>query len=215
MPWKPKSICRYPGCNEFCHDTYCDKHKKQIAKERNSTNSKIYNSRWRRVSKTYLKEYPLCVQCRKEGRLTPATEVDHIIPHKGDMKLFWNKNDSNMINPIAYLSIEEIEVEGKKILHSYVPESSQVHKCSGKIYDRNEDGDFDISENTTLVSNMYIRKQGTYIENKIFPFAKMTDLKKDLFSRVRQMAMNQRSNHPCRYSSIWNRRINSSSTFVF
>ncbi|WP_461206086.1 HNH endonuclease signature motif containing protein [Clostridium sp. DL1XJH146] len=93
MPYRPKSICRYPGCNELCYDRYCDKHKKQVAKERNSINSKIYNSRWRRARKVYLKEHPLCVQCEKEGRLTPATEVDHRIPHRGNMKLFWNKNN--------------------------------------------------------------------------------------------------------------------------
>jgi ATP-dependent DNA helicase RecG len=60
-------------------------------------------------------------------------------------------NNSNKINPTVYLPIQEFEIDGKKILYSYVPESSQVHKCSGKIYDRNEDGDFNISDNTTLV----------------------------------------------------------------
>ncbi len=47
-----------------------------------------------------------------------------------------------------------------------------------------------------MVSNIYIRKQGTYIENKIFPYAKLTDLKSELITRSRQMAINQRSNHP-------------------
>ncbi len=93
MPWKPKSICSYPGCNELTHDRYCSKHKREINKERNNINSKIYNNRWRKASKAYLKENPLCVQCEKEGRLIPATEVDHIIPHCGDMKLFWNRSN--------------------------------------------------------------------------------------------------------------------------
>jgi len=77
-------------------------------------------------------------------------------------------NNSNKINPTAYIPINEVEIEGKLILYSFIPESSQVHKCSGKIYDRNQDGDFNISENTNLISNMYIRKQATYTENKIF-----------------------------------------------
>ena len=34
----------------------------------------------------------------------------------------------------------------------YIPESSQVHRCNGKIFDRNEDGDMDITDNTNLVS---------------------------------------------------------------
>lgn len=93
MPWKPKSICSYPGCNELTHDRYCSKHKREVNKERNDINSKIYNNRWRKASKAYLKDNPLCVYCKKEDRLTPATEVDHIIPHGGDMKLFWNKSN--------------------------------------------------------------------------------------------------------------------------
>ncbi|MGM9590559.1 MAG: HNH endonuclease signature motif containing protein, partial [Faecousia sp.] len=27
------------------------------------------------------------------GRLTPATVVDHIIPHRGDRKLFWDESN--------------------------------------------------------------------------------------------------------------------------
>ncbi|WP_330164070.1 HNH endonuclease [Paenibacillus campinasensis] len=29
----------------------------------------------------------------KAGRLVASTVVDHIIPHKGDPKLFWDKNN--------------------------------------------------------------------------------------------------------------------------
>jgi 5-methylcytosine-specific restriction protein A len=42
------------------------------------------------LAKTFLRAHPLCVECEKQGALTPATEVDHIIPHKGDEELFWN-----------------------------------------------------------------------------------------------------------------------------
>jgi len=93
VPWKPKTICSYPDCYELCHDRYCDKHKRQVAREQNKTNSKIYTYRWRKASKVYLKDNPLCANCRKEGRLTPATEVDYIIPHNGDMKLFWDRSN--------------------------------------------------------------------------------------------------------------------------
>jgi ATP-dependent DNA helicase RecG len=47
--------------------------------------------------------------------------------------------------PPVYVSIEEEEIRERKILHIYVPESSQVHRCNGRIYDRNEDGDLDIT----------------------------------------------------------------------
>jgi len=93
MPWKPKTICSYPGCQTLTHDRYCDEHKKQVTKEQNQKSSKLYTYQWRRTSKAFLKEHPLCVHCEKEGRLTPATEVDHIIPHGGNRKLFWDRKN--------------------------------------------------------------------------------------------------------------------------
>lgn len=35
-----------------------------------------------------LRQRPLCAECRRNGALTPATVVDHIIPRRGDMELF-------------------------------------------------------------------------------------------------------------------------------
>jgi 5-methylcytosine-specific restriction protein A len=41
----------------------------------------------------YLAEHPLCVYCMGMGKVTPATVVDHIIPHRGDMDLFWDEGN--------------------------------------------------------------------------------------------------------------------------
>lgn len=49
-----------------------------------------YNSRWRKARATFLAAHPLCVMCAKAGRVTAATVVDHIKPHKGDQRLFWD-----------------------------------------------------------------------------------------------------------------------------
>ena len=39
----------------------------------------------------FLAEHPLCVNPFKRHRdYVPATVVDHIKPHKGDMELFWD-----------------------------------------------------------------------------------------------------------------------------
>lgn len=105
-------------------------------------------------------------------------------------------NNPQKISPTFYLTIEQVEIEGKTILYILVPESSQVHRCNGRIYDRNEDGDIDITDNTNLVSAMYMRKQGTYTENKIFPFAELSELKNDIFTKVRKLSANQKPNHP-------------------
>ncbi|WP_243143269.1 helix-turn-helix domain-containing protein [Clostridium estertheticum] len=99
-------------------------------------------------------------------------------------------NNPQKISPSFYLSVEEVEIEGKVVLYIFVPASSQVHRCSGKIFDRNEDGDIDITDNTNQVSEMYMRKQGTYTENRIYPFTQMSDLRSDLFTKVRKLAVN-------------------------
>src|SRR3989338_9277403 len=105
-------------------------------------------------------------------------------------------NNPQKINPAFYLSIEEIQIHSKSILYIFVPESSQVHRCSGRIYDRNEDGDFDITNNNTLVTSLYLNKQTIYTENKVFPYCKLKDLRSDLINKARTLAVNQNSNHP-------------------
>ncbi len=52
-----------------------------------------YNRRWQKARKSYLEAHPLCVQCAKQGKYVRATVVDHIIPHRGDQKLFWDQNN--------------------------------------------------------------------------------------------------------------------------
>lgn len=67
---------------------------------------------------------------------------------------------------------------------------------AGRIYDRTEDGDYDITGNTSLIAKLYIRKSNTYFENKIYPYATMDYLRIDLISKARQMAVNRVANHP-------------------
>lgn len=105
-------------------------------------------------------------------------------------------NNPEKLYPTAHLDIKEYVYEGKHILYIYVYESSDVHKTANKIFDRNEDGDFDITSNTTLISNLYIRKSSTYIENKIYPYATIDDLRLDLIDKARIMATNRTANHP-------------------
>lgn len=96
MPYKPKKPCKYPGCpNLVDKGSYCEKHKKIVPQDdsRPSASQRGYDYRWQRARKMYLRRNPLCVECLKEGRVTGATVVDHIIPHKGDYDLFWDENN--------------------------------------------------------------------------------------------------------------------------
>lgn len=106
MPKKPKKPCAYPMCPELVEagERYCEKHKriqeerikqrkKEYEKKRKSARERGYDSRWQKARKIFLSKNPLCVSCMKEGRITPATVVDHIIPHKGDYELFWDESN--------------------------------------------------------------------------------------------------------------------------
>jgi ATP-dependent DNA helicase RecG len=107
-----------------------------------------------------------------------------------------NANNPQKLNPPYYLSPEVVEVEGKKVIVVFVPESSQVHSTAGKVFDRNEDGDFNITNNSELVTQIYLRKQKTYTENEVFPFVTIDDFKPELFDKVRALVRSQRPNHP-------------------
>jgi 5-methylcytosine-specific restriction enzyme A len=89
-PVAPKHPCRYPGCAALINagDSRCARHQVKVQREldqlRGSSASRGYGSKWRTVSKEFLRLNPLCVDCRMRGIPKVATVVDHIIPHKGD-----------------------------------------------------------------------------------------------------------------------------------
>lgn len=42
------------------------------------------NTQWRKLRDTYIHEHPICEECLKKGKVTPATDVHHkISPFKG------------------------------------------------------------------------------------------------------------------------------------
>lgn len=66
-----------PGCSNLVsagEGGYCPQHKpvRQNA-------SAYYDRRWQKVRALYLSNNPLCADCEKNGRLTPAVDVHHII----------------------------------------------------------------------------------------------------------------------------------------
>jgi len=51
---------------------------------------KLYASqRWKDLRAVQLAQHPLCAECERQGRVTPATVCDHIEPHKWDLYKFW------------------------------------------------------------------------------------------------------------------------------
>ena len=95
MPTKPNTPCRHPGCPALvpAGTKYCEKHRTQHPEDIRSASSRGYNHAWRKASKQFLQTHPLCEECKKHGRYTKATVVDHVIPHRGDQKLFWDRSN--------------------------------------------------------------------------------------------------------------------------
>ena len=95
MPSRPKVPCRHPGCPELVEPgtKYCAKHKSLHPEENRAAAKRGYGREWQKARKQYLNSHPLCVMCMKEGRYVKATVVDHIIPHRGNENLFWDRSN--------------------------------------------------------------------------------------------------------------------------
>lgn len=95
MPRRPKMPCAHPGCPALVEPGthYCVQHKPLHPEYTRPAAKRGYSSKWQRASKKFLQSHPLCAECMKQGRYTKATVVDHIVPHRGDQKLFWDQNN--------------------------------------------------------------------------------------------------------------------------
>jgi 5-methylcytosine-specific restriction endonuclease McrA len=95
MP-KPPRIC--PCSNIVPHGELCacqqkaqhDRKARHDAK-RLSARDRGYNHEWRKARLEYLAAHPHCRECSTHGITRLATVVDHIIPHRGDKRLFWHR----------------------------------------------------------------------------------------------------------------------------
>ena len=103
-------------------------------------------------------------------------------------------NPSKMFPPL-YLKPEVVKVDQEHIIHIYVPIGTQVCRVNGKIMDRIEDSDIDITNNSDAVFQLYSRKQGSYFVNKVTGFG-IDSLRSDLIDRARKMSRLRRGDHP-------------------
>lgn len=70
---------------------------------RRSASDRGYDPRWTRASRAFLARYPYCgmrphharpvlSRCVDTGQFTTrATLTDHVVPHRGDPRLFWDE----------------------------------------------------------------------------------------------------------------------------
>lgn len=84
---RPPRVCTQPGCHVLTSRGRCNEHSAEKRAEAQRFTVKAYGRPWRRVRDVHLMASPWCVECLKTGHTTLGTDVDHVIPHKGDRAL--------------------------------------------------------------------------------------------------------------------------------
>jgi 5-methylcytosine-specific restriction enzyme A len=90
MPISAPKPCAHPGCGKLVSDgRYCQAHKRErnanrfADTHRGSRHERGYGTAWDRLRVCILqRDNGLCQPCIKQGRVTMATQVDHIVQKK-------------------------------------------------------------------------------------------------------------------------------------
>lgn len=95
---KPLRPCRHPGCTVLCTGGYCAAHQPKRVDTRSEESQSwrwMYKTdTWRKdLRPTQLALQPWCEECAKLGRRVRATDVDHIVDHKGSWALFTDRRN--------------------------------------------------------------------------------------------------------------------------
>jgi ATP-dependent DNA helicase RecG len=142
--------------------------------------------------------------------------VTGILPEKVDEMITNITNLSNnpqKLNPPFILFPKIHIIDGLQMIHLQVPESSQVHQTAGKIYDRSNDGDFEIKD-PYQVAELHNRKRNHYTEMIIYPAFRFEDFNLPLFTKVRNLIRSNNAGHPwlglsdeqmLKIAGLWNR----------
>lgn len=93
MALKPLRPCRHPGCSVLVRGGYCDEHQPkridQRSEESKSWRWMYQTAKWKdELRPEQLMREPFCRECARYGLRVRATDVDHIVDHKGDWHVF-------------------------------------------------------------------------------------------------------------------------------
>lgn len=95
----------------------------------------------------------------------------------------------NLFVPAVHLEPKIIKVGGKTVIHLHVPQTPDIYRFKGVIYDRLNDSDVKVVAASEIAA-MGIRNQEIYTERKVYPFVKTSDLRLDLLPMIRTRAAN-------------------------
>ena len=110
MPRLPAKICIEPNCGRpaAAGNCRCAEHMAKhdagyrAAPWRRERAALYATPRWAAIRRAVLQERPFCAACLANGRYTPAEVVDHIAPHKGDARLFFDRDNLQPLCKICH-----------------------------------------------------------------------------------------------------------------
>ncbi|MBZ5497652.1 MAG: HNH endonuclease [Acidobacteriia bacterium] len=136
MPHAAPHPCGHPGCSALTHGRRCDEHqreeRRQLARSRPNPAAMGYGHEWRKASRRFLEENPLCVHCRQAGRIRTSEVTDHIVPHKGDMALFWNRSNWQALCWRCHSRKPRVRMEGGGRNDAYILSRGAPGACACK-----------------------------------------------------------------------------------
>ena len=98
-------------------------------------------------------------------------------------------NNKEIINPTIISELKELNIDDKIILYTHIEESNEIHKHKNKIFIRNYEGDFDITNNISLLASIHNHKRKIFDEDTIYPHISIEeDLRHDLIEKARRLA---------------------------
>ena len=71
-----------------------------------------HTQRWRRRAALQLKLEPLCAIFLQNGQVVPATDADHVVPHKGNEWAFWFGDLQSLCGPCHWSVKQKEEKRG-------------------------------------------------------------------------------------------------------
>jgi len=71
-------------------------------------------ARWKRLRLRQLSSEPFCRMCRKDGKITVAEVCDHVVPHRGNPKIFWGGPFQSLCKR-CHDNFKQIEEVGKRV----------------------------------------------------------------------------------------------------
>lgn len=99
-------------------------------------------------------------------------------------------------SPAVSLTLEVIDLDGKKVICISIPQSEHVQRYQGKIYDRFGTDVSDVTYNYNLVENIHLRKKKESSENIVCPFLRMHDFEESAFRTMRGYLSAANPAHP-------------------